>query len=535
MAKSVDDWLNEVSYDFEGYVPSEAVLKYINFIQMASGEDLENKTPLVHLKMCEALFTPNKNTAILCHRGIGKSTIGAEYLILYGAAFGELPNLGKTEFMIYVGDSIENGVKSLRKNVEYRYQNSEFLQKLIPNKSIKYVDEDGNEDEVPGAGRKITDVRLEFCNLRGDKFVVRLYGAKTGLRGAKEFGKRPTVAIIDDILSDEDARSDTVIGTIEDTVHKAVKYALSPTKNKVVWLGTPFNAKDPLYKIVESGAWEVACYPVCEKFPCTKEEFKGSWEDRFSYEYVKDAYEEAEKTKKLDSFYQELMLRITSKEEMLVPESNIVFFNREQVLKNKSKFNFYITTDLGTSKKKNTDFSVISVWAYNNNGDYMLVDGWCKQAEVSEFIKKVFEFVSIYNPLGVGIEVSGQQGGFVSWLRDEMIQKNIYFNFLSSNNSGEDGIRPVGDKFSRFLLFKPRFDNRKVWIANEMKSSEWYNEFEEERSKATKNGFKSKHDDVLDSISMLGSFEAYKPSEAMPEDTSIPIRNESYGISNTIF
>ena len=130
MAKSVDDWLNEVSYDFEGYIPSEAVLKYINFIQMASGEDLENKTPLVHLKICEALFAPNKNTAILCHRGIGKSTIGAEYLILYGAAFGELPNLGKIEFMIYVGDSIENGVKSLRKNVEYRYQNSEFLQKL---------------------------------------------------------------------------------------------------------------------------------------------------------------------------------------------------------------------------------------------------------------------------------------------------------------------------------------------------------------------------------------------------------------------
>ena len=68
-----------------------------------------------------------------------------------------------------------------------------------------------------------------------------------------------------------------------------------------------------------------------------------------------------------------------------------------------------------------------------------------------------------------------------------------------------------------------------------MKSSEWYNEFEEERSKATKNGFKSKHDDVLDSISMLGSFDAYKPSEAMPEDVSVPMRNESYGISNTVF
>ena len=881
MAKSVDEYLNEVDYDFKGYVPSEDALKFINFIQMASGDTLENKTPLVHLKICEAVFTSTRNTAVLCHRGLAKTTLCAEWLFLYAAAFGELPCIGKTEFAVYIGDSIENGVKSLRKNIEYRYQNSEFLQKLIPNKSIKYVDEDGNEDDNVTAGRKITDVRLEFVNLRGDRFVVKLYGAKalsldsklytdtgeitiesckigdkifaadgslckiiaksevfhkpmykitladgrsikvsedhlnsviirskknnlwveepytlttkelltypiseqligidknknkyfytkslmfienckpiqysykkdllidpytlglllgdgtlrlrnncirceftsdeadleiykqhipytlgtlrkdprrnnvitttvkglapalreyrlygtsyekfvpkeyfygdinqrlsllqglldtdgtinkdrgtikfstvskqlsldvvrlvrslggiatiaeyinaaentsynvhihlnlrlfrlprkyerqrfdrktkvaiikieeieqepsqciaidnaehqfittdfirthnTGLRGAKEYGKRPTLAIVDDIISDEDARSDTVIKTIEDTIHKAVKYALSPVKHKVIWLGTPFNAKDPLYKIVESGAWEVACYPVCEKFPCTKEEFKGSWEDRFSYEYVKDAYEEAMSIGKIDSFYQELMLRITSKEDLLIPNSNLVFFNREQVLKHKDRYNFYITTDLATSAKKNADFSVISVWAYSNNGDYMLVDGWCDKTEVSKFINKIFEFIPVYNPIGVGIEVTGQQAGFISWLRDEMLAKNIYFNFLSSNNNGEDGIRPTGDKFSRFILFKPRFDTKKVWIANEMKDTAWYNEFEEERSKATKQGFKSKHDDVLDSISMLGSFDAFKPNTYGTYDNEV---SEITTIRNTVF
>lgn len=514
MAKSVDEWLNEVDYSFKGYTPSTEVLEYISFIQMASGNELENKTPLVHLKMCEAAFMSNKNTAILCHRGIAKTTLFSEWLFLYAAAFGKIPGIGKTEFAIYVGDSIDNGVKSLRRNIEYRYNNSEFLQKLIPNKSIKYTDEDGNESEVIEAGRKITDVRLEFINLRKDKFVVRLFGAKTGVRGTKEYGKRPTLAIIDDILSDEDARSDTIISTIEDTIHKAVKYALSPTKKKVIWLGTPFNAKDPLYKIVESGAWEVACYPVCEKFPCTKEEFKGSWEDRFSYEYVSEAYEEVRKINKLESFYQELMLRITSTDDLLIPESSIIPFKSEQVLKHKNKYNFYITTDLGTSVKKASDYSVISVWAYSNNGDYMLIDGWCKQAEVSEFIKVLFDKVAMYNPLGVGIEVTGQQGGFISWIREKMLEHNVFFNFLSSNNNGDDGIRPSSDKFSRFLLFKPRFDMKKIWIAEEMRNTSWYLEFEDERSKATKNGFKSKHDDVFDSISMLGAFEAVKPGES---------------------
>ena len=45
-------------------------------------------------------------------------------------------------------------------------------------------------------------------------------------------------------------------------------------------------------KAVESSAWNVNVYPVCEKFPCEREDFRGSWEDRFSYDYVKEQYDE---------------------------------------------------------------------------------------------------------------------------------------------------------------------------------------------------------------------------------------------------
>lgn len=533
MSKSVDEWLNEVDYSFKDYKPSDYTLKYINFIQLASGDSLENKTPLVYLKMCDALFSKNKNTAMLCHRGIAKTSIAAEFLILYIAAFGEMPNFGKVDFLIYVADSVENGVKSLRKNVEYRYNNSEFLQKLIPNMNIKYTDENGEEADNLG-GRKFTDVRMEFMNKRGDRFAVRMYGAKTGIRGAKEYGKRPQVAIIDDILSDEDARSETILSAIEDTIYKGVKYALNPTRSKIVWLGTPFNAKDPLYKAVESGAYEVACYPVCEKFPCERDEFRGSWEERFSYDFVKSSYEEAVATGKVASFNQELMLRITDTKELLVDNANIIMFDKELVLRNKESYNFYITTDLATSAKQSADFSVISVWAINNKSDYLLVDGWAKKTNVEEFIDQLFRFARTYNPLGVGVEVSGQQGGFISWIQAEMIRRNIFFNLLSSNNNGEAGIRPIKNKFERFSLFVPRFKQNKVWIAKEMKDTRWGIEFFEEISKATKTGFKSKHDDILDTISMLGSFEIYAPSY----NDSYYDTNESkdiFTIRNTLF
>ena len=139
-------------------------------------------------------------------------------LFLFIACFGRMPgSFGKINFAMYIADSIDNGVKSLRKNIEFRYQNSEFLQKMIPNKAVKYADENGDDVDI-SAGRKFTDVRIEFANVRGDHFVLRLFGAKSGVRGAKELGVRPQLAIIDDIIADEDARSETIISSIEDVI-----------------------------------------------------------------------------------------------------------------------------------------------------------------------------------------------------------------------------------------------------------------------------------------------------------------------------
>ena len=275
--KTVEEWLNTVDYEFKGYMPTVDALKFVNFIKAVNGGSEENETPPVHLVMMENVFNPDRRCAIMCHRGLGKTTVFAEYLILFIAAFGYFPGFGKVDLLLYVTDSIENGVKNLRRNVEFRYQESEFLQALIPNQKITvgnegagYVDLDKFEEQTAG-GRKFTDIRLEFMNVRGQRLVVKGYGAKTGVRGAKEMGKRPSVAILDDLLSDEDARSDTIIDTITNTIYKAVSKALHPTTQKMIFIGTPFNAKDPLYRAVESGAWTVSVYPVCENFTVTRE------------------------------------------------------------------------------------------------------------------------------------------------------------------------------------------------------------------------------------------------------------------------
>lgn len=497
--KTVVEWLNDINYgDDDVYQPSDFALEFINFIKLVNGnEGEENKTPVVHYRMLDNIAGKKQNTINLCHRGIAKTTLLGEYLFLYIACFGEIPGFGKVPLAIYVSDSIENGVKNMRKNLEFRWENSDFLQEYIP--KIRF-----------------TDIRWEFNNVEGTKFIVKGYGAKTGVRGAKEMGKRPVLAVLDDLISDEDARSDTVIASVEDTVYKAVDYALHPTKQKIIWSGTPFNAKDPLYKAVESGAWYVNVYPVCEKFPCSRQEFRGSWPDRFDYDYVNMKYEKALKAGKIDTFNQELMLRIMSEEDRLILDSEICWYRRQSIIGSLASFNLYITTDFATSEKKHSDFSVISVWAYNSNGDWYWIDGICKRQDMSKNVEDLFRLVSQYRPQSVGIEVSGQQKGFVSWIRDEMNTRKQWFTLASENNEGQPGIRPNTDKLSRFNIMVPLFKAYKMYFPEELRESEPMQEMITELSLVSRKGFKSKHDDFADTISMLSMMKAWKPTSGSP-------------------
>ena len=498
--QELDVWLDQVDYselNSLAYLPTEFSLTFMNFIKLVNGTAGEsNKTPPVHLKMLDKVISPSSYIANLCFRGAAKTTLFMEYFSLFLGVFHYIPNFGSVDGMIYVSDSMDNGVKSARKNIEFRYNNSEFAQEWIPH-------------------AKFTDNYIEFGNRNGELLGIKMFGAKTGLRGTKIFGKRPVIAVLDDLVSDEDANSRVAMMTIKDTVYKGVNHALDPTRRKIVFNGTPFNKTDILIEAVESGAWDVNVWPVCEKYPCTREEFSGAWPDRFSYDYIKAQYEMAEKTGKLSSFYQELMLRISSEEERLVQEAEIKYYNRTNLLDRRAAFNFYVTTDFATSKKETADFSVISVWAYNANGDWFWVDGICARQTMDVSINDLFRLVQEYKPQQVGIEITGQQGAFIQWLQNEMTNRNIWFNFASSEKSGNPGIRPVVDKLARFNLVVPWFKAGKMYFPEEMKQSTVLGHFLQQIRLATTSGLKGK-DDCIDTISMLGYLKPWKPSDAMP-------------------
>jgi len=489
----LDARLNRVDYSrFEkDYRPSLWALEMVNFIKLVNGDEgEENESPIIHYDMYDQVPYNNQNLFV-SFRGSAKTTALHEYGILYLATYGHIPEFGQVDVGIYISDTMDNGVKSMRTNLEFRWNNSDFLQKYVP-------------------VAKFTDVRWEFQNADGKKLCFRGFGASTGVRGFKEYGKRPTWCGFDDLMSDKNAVSPTIQKDIKHIIYKAARQALHPAKRMQIWTGTPFNKADPLYEAAGSGAWNTRVYPIAEKYPCTREEFRGGWEDRFTYEFVKGEYDNLKLSGELPSFNQELMLRIMSDEDRLVQDEDIIWYDRDRVMHDKSRFNFYITTDLGTSDGAKNDFSVILVWAYSSNGDWLLVDGICKRQLMDKNIADLFRFVSVYRPLEVGIEINGQQKGFIQWLRGEMLHKHIFFNFTKQGSV--EGVRRTGKKIATFKLCVPLFKSKKIWFPAELKGTPLMDETLDELRYATNEAFKSKQDDVADAISMLMEIDSYKPS-----------------------
>lgn len=479
--KTIEELLNEVNYSsFAGYRPSSFALQFVNFIKLASATTPEeNSTPIIHLMMLDKLPTQSRRTINLCFRGSGKTTLFSEYVVLFLGTFGEIPGFGDVPAGIFVGNSMDKGVAQLKKNLEIKYNNSPFLQHWIPEAKFR-------EDHIV------------LINKDGHRFALQMYGAQSSVRGSRDGSHRPVIAILDDLIKDDsDAASPTIMANIRNLITKEIPYALHPARHKIIWNGTPFNKNDPLIEAVESGHWDVSVWPVCEQWPCTREEFRGAWPERFTYDYCLDQYRASQA-----GFNQEMMLSITSEENQLVRPVDISW-RKQDYHPQPDKYNYYITTDFATKASLKNDYSVLFVWAYDNDGKWYWVDGTVARQTMDKNISELFRLVEKYSPLGVTIEVSGQQGGFVSWIKEKMMVHNRWFNIIET--------RPTQNKLAYFMSVLPLLKGGGIYFPIELKDSMELKELMHEMHLASPQGFKSKHDDCIDAVSRLMNIVPSKP------------------------
>lgn len=502
------------SLDPVAYIPSDEALKFIAFIRASGNED--HTSPEAHYKIADALFSEDKKdwkVLIECLRGMGKSTV-VEYAIIYAAALGYWPGFGKCPFIVFLGASQEGNVKAFFKNVAAKIHNSDFLTSLF---------------DLSDKAYRQTDSEIELTNKAGVMTIVAGKGMSTNWRGIRsKWGDRPSVLVADDVLSNESMTSETIRNTVEVNWFNSALPALTP-KHKIVYIGTPLSEADLLHKLKNSGSYRLIRFPLCSKFPCTEVEYDSVWPDRFDYEYADDLYKQYEAAGRAQSFYQEFMLQVTDLSTLLVEEDDIRWYDYTTFLPNKGRYNYYIVTDFATSTKKSADYSTIGVIAVSSNGDWLMVDGQCKRQTMQENIDDLFKLVSRWKPLSVGIESSGQQGGFISILQDLMIQRNTWFQLGRREGSKEPGIRPIKDKVHRFVTgVQPLFKQGKIWLPRpqtvpvgvSLSLLPLIEELVDELSKLTMaGGVKAlKHDDAIDLLNQMSEMETYRPSEDIAED-----------------
>ena len=547
------DWLlDNVDLTFEGYIPSVVSIEFFNFIRLTLGEEPENANSLAHYFLVDVIFMQDSvkeyltargidydslkgRTTVLCCREFAKSTIIGSFVPLYMAWKGELPGFGAVNYGIYVGDSMRNNVKTTMNTIEQVYYESEWLQTQF--ESARFTDELVELIRNPRTPTEIHQYETTIAigkkphqvpGRSKRKFAMRGVGAQTGTRGTRSGLQRPQFAIIDDVIpSEADANSETVLANIDKTIESDVLNALHGAGSFAILIGTPYNKKDPVYQRIESGAWVPVVFPICERIheDLVLKEFRGAWEDRHSYEKVMKRYMDASRSNKLRSFMQELMLRISSEKDRVIPNNYIESFTRENILKNGAGYNWYITTDFTTTGGTGNDFSSMAVWAVSSNGDHFLVDLVLKKMELAMQYNELFRLVNKYKrytgTIEVGIEIDGQQKIHLFAIKELMTKKNEYFTIAKQKGGLREGILSKsgkGGKEGRFSVMVPLFQAGKIWFARELEDTPAMRELRLELEYVTydEHGrvqFGSVHDDGLDLISQLSMMNIYTPSE----------------------
>ena len=94
----------------------------------------------------------------------------------------------------------------------------------------------------------------------------------------------------------------------------------------------------------------------------------------------------------------------------------------------------------------------------------------------------------------------------------ECLRRNQYINLAREKGASKPGIRPNTNKFIRFNSVVPWFKMHKFYFPEELQDDSRMVEAIEEITLVSPSGFLSRHDDFLDTISMLSKMNLWKPN-----------------------
>lgn len=333
------------------------------------------------------------------------------------------------------------------------------------------------------------------------KFVTTQRGCRISTSvGSTATGEGGNFLIIDDPLSADEARSETMRRNASTWFDQTFSSRLNDKKNGVIIvIMQRLHEEDLTGHLLDKGGWEHLCLPliaetdeVFEKGKCRKVRKEGDLlhPDRIGHEEIERLKTEAG-AYAFSGQYQQKPAPLGGGE---FRKEWIQFYDKMD----HSACNKYILVDPANAKTKTNDYTAIIVIAANNDGNIYILDMIRDKMNVREREDMIFDLHYKYQPQLVAYEKYGMQVD-IDWIRKAMEDRNYRFRIEEVGGvlKKEDRIRRLIHYFYEGKIFLPRILYKTNWLGQ---LNDVVDEFINQEYASFPVGL---HDDMLDALSRL--------------------------------
>ena len=198
------------------------------------------------------------------------------------------------------------------------------------------------------------------------------------------------------------------------------------------------------------GEWDILQLPaIAEEDEPNRKEGEPLWGDHFTLEMMEQTKADIG-SYEFNSQYQQ---NPVNKETQVFKEEMFKYIDLEEV--QKMVTTCYITIDSALSKKKNSDFTGITInWVDSQNVWYF--KSYRTKVNPTELIELIFDLHKIYHPAAIGLEETVMTQAIDPFLTVAMAQRNIFPNVVPLKHGGvnkQTRIRGLVPRYERGFIF----------------------------------------------------------------------------------
>lgn len=450
-------------------------------------------SPQFHHELWGYACSDHQFVAVAAPRGHAKSTAGT---IAYGLAELLFRN---SRFLVIVSDT-EAQAQMFVEAMKSELSENEDLVELF---GIKKDD----KGKVVFPKDTATDVIVECSD--GYTFRIIGKGAEQKMRGLNWNGTRPDLIIIDDLENDELVMNKDRREKLRRWVSGALLPAKSP-KGKIRMWGTILHMDSQLNRYMPQDGGKFVLddgIKVYEEWPDKRVrgwlavKYRAHnpnmdsilWPDRFPKKHWITTREAYSNEGILDVYSQEYLNNPIDESVAYFKRGDLTPMSEEErtdIRNNRKPLKYYCSIDLAIAETEKADYSAFVIAGVDENRHMFITNIIRERIDAREIVDTILALHKAYQFEAIGIEEMMISKSIGPFLREEMLNQNIFPQIVKMKHRGKDKIQRARSMQGRLRAKTVKFD----------KQADWYPALESEMIRFPRD----KHDDQVDALAYLG-------------------------------